>query len=257
MKLLLTPALFLLTACSVLAQSTAQDFYKDDCDGNSHHLFAELNAGYAVLIEFAMIPTCQPCISAGKKVENLKATVDAQHPGQVKWYIMEFSGQFTCSQLESWKSTHGISSTGFAGGNTEVDYYGGMGMPTFVLLGGADHAVLWKKLGNLSTSDTIALKTTLDAFFAASGTHEADAGINVQLSPNPASAALQLTVAPGPVTIDRIEIVDPAGTRLLTGQWPGAATMSVDVSSLPAGLYVISFLNDRRGQVGAQRFIKD
>ena len=68
---LLAP-LALLTASGLMAQTTALDFTLPDCDGVSHHLFDELDQGKVVILEFAMIPSCQPCISAGGVLQQIR-----------------------------------------------------------------------------------------------------------------------------------------------------------------------------------------
>jgi hypothetical protein len=41
-------------------------------------LFADLDAGNVVFIEFAMMPDCQTCIAAGKKMEIAKKNINAK-----------------------------------------------------------------------------------------------------------------------------------------------------------------------------------
>ena len=249
----------LLSFCATLAlaQTYAQDFTKLDCKGVSHHLFAELDSGYCVLIEFAMMHVCLPCINAGKKIEDLKLSVNAQYPGDMKWYLMEFSGQKTCAQIEGWKKTNDVSPVGFAGGNTEVDYYGGMGMPTLVLLGGSDHKVLWKKIGFV-TSDTAVIHAKINEFFATSGTHESTATVGFSLSPNPASDALTITLDDPQTDIVRVVAVfDAIGAKITSDTWASEISRTLDLTALSPGRYVVALLNKSGQTIGRQQFVKN
>jgi hypothetical protein len=59
MKTILIGLLFFCFVNSSISQ-TAADFTANDCNGTSHHLFAELNAGKVVVVAFVM--PCTDCI---------------------------------------------------------------------------------------------------------------------------------------------------------------------------------------------------
>jgi len=259
MKKTLTILLFVFTVTASFAQVTAQDFTKTDCDGLSHHLFAELDSGYCVFMEFAMMPSCQPCIIAGKKVEKMKLTVNAQHPGQMKWYLMEFSGSSNCASMTNWKNTNGITSTALPQGNTEVDYYGGMGMPTLVLLGGADHKVLWRKVGGFVSADTTVIKQKIDDFFAVSAAHEAAQSVKFAVSPNPAQDILTVSLEGqnNIKLIHSIMVYNAAGALITTQAWQPQDRNTVNVATQPKGLYVLTLHNEQGQTIGRQQFIKE
>ncbi|MBL7984152.1 MAG: hypothetical protein JNM91_04100, partial [Flavobacteriales bacterium] len=54
-------------ALSGVAQTTALDFTANDCDGMSHNLFTELEAGDVVIIELVMMG-CQPCVTSANSL---------------------------------------------------------------------------------------------------------------------------------------------------------------------------------------------
>lgn len=239
------------------AQTTAQDFTKTDCAGTSHHLFEELEQNKVVFIEFAMMPTCQSCIDAGKKIEKLKKGINATYPNKVNWYLMEWSGAKTCADMQSWAKTHTVSSTILPGGNTEVDYYGGMGMPTIVVLGGKDHKVLWKKVG-FTTSDTTKIKAAMTSFFTTVGTNDdAIQSVGVTISPNPANNLITLDVANNETTVKQIEVFNFIGERVLSQVWTEDKKQSFDIFTLPNGAYLIQLLDKNNNQVAAKRFVKE
>ncbi len=78
---------------------------------------------------------------------------------------MPFNNSSSCSSVQSWISTNKLTMyTGLDSGKQQVAHYGGFGMPTVVLVGGRDHKVLFSTLG-FSTSDTIVMRDSMDAFF--------------------------------------------------------------------------------------------
>lgn len=256
MKNLLAFFISSLFASIAVGQTTAQDFTKSDCNSVSHHLFTELDSGYCVLIEFAMLPSCGSCISAGKKLEVMKSGINAAYPAKVKWYVMDFSGAHSCGDIATWKATHKITSTSFQHGETEVDYYGGMGMPTVVLLGGSDHKVLWKKVG-FATSDTTAIKAKIKEFFQSSGTGEAIQSVGFSILPNPATDRILLQLEDARADVQQVEVFDATGNKVLSHDWKTGTENSVEVSGLAKGVYFIQLLNAAKGQVGAKRFLKN
>src|SRR5882672_9826350 len=131
------------------AQTTAMDWTKDDCNGSSHNCFTEMDSGNVLLCEYVM--TCGTCISAANYLEEIYQDYSVSNPGSVKFYAIDWNASFTCSSFQSWSS--GLSCSLFLNGYDEVNYYGGMGMPTIVVLGGADHHVYYSKLGYSHSAD--------------------------------------------------------------------------------------------------------
>ncbi|MCW3126221.1 MAG: hypothetical protein JWO03_1879, partial [Bacteroidetes bacterium] len=101
------------------AQTTAMDWTRNDCDSNiSHHLFAELDSGYVVQIDFDMIPTCPTCNAS---VHTLKPMLDDkrnQYPNRLKYYCVGYDDSYTCSQMLNWKSAQSVDAPVFTGGAT-------------------------------------------------------------------------------------------------------------------------------------------
>jgi hypothetical protein len=94
-----------------------------------------------------MIPNCQPCITAGKGLTSLVEPFKTSHPGKVKILQIAYSNSYTCEGMQSWKSANGFTHQILTLGNNEVEYYGGMGMPTIVVVGPKDRYVHYKKQG--------------------------------------------------------------------------------------------------------------
>src|SRR5262249_10014586 len=60
-------AWLLLQTTFTKAQTTAMDFYMDDCNGSMHHLYSELDPDNVIIMEFFM--TCSSCVTAGHQIE--------------------------------------------------------------------------------------------------------------------------------------------------------------------------------------------
>ena len=224
------------------AQSTALDFTANDCDGVEHTLFSELEAGNAVIIDLVMMG-CQPCVTASNGIIG-NVIPNTSDPSRVKFYSIGYTNSISCTQMNNWKNTNGFTHPVFAGMSAQTTYYGGMGMPTIVVLGGADHHVFYAELG-YSSGDDNALITALDGALAATGIDQVTAA-QVTIGPNPATDVL--TITGGNWT--RACVLDLQGREMLTSQ---LTSDKLDVSMLQAGAYVLR-LTDASGAVGIARF---
>ncbi len=156
------------------AQSVAMDFTQDDCLGYPHHLFEELDQNNVVIMEFFMT-NCSPCINAGNALTPVFNQLSLDYPGHVKWYHFAFNNSYTCATVQNWVDSNGFPSTPFTQGAAMVAYYGGFGMPTIVVVGGADHEVLFSEIG-FSSGDQNLVKAAVDNFFAGSPISVAEVG---------------------------------------------------------------------------------
>jgi hypothetical protein len=206
-------------------------------------------------MEFAMLPTCQPCIDAGKKIEIMKQSVGSAHPGKVEYFVFDFSGGHDCSVMYDWENSNGMHSTLIQHGETEVDYYGGMGMPTFVLVAGAEHTILWLNIG-FTPSDTTVIKDKINAFYAATGTNSALNSVNLSFSPNPVQTNLNITANDQGADIQQVHVFDLLGNEVLSQKWMNGAVNKLEVKNLVKGSYYLQLLNGENKLIGAKRFIK-
>jgi hypothetical protein len=246
----------LLSSGIALAQPTvAMDFNKNDCDAVNHHLFAELDAGLVVLMEFVMIPSCTPCIQAANKLQPIHNAFQASHPGRVKWYTIGYSNSYTCPQMQSWVSNNSLSPDAlFIQGSSEVNYYGGMGMPTIVVVGKSTHDVFFRKVG-FTASDTTNIKTAIEsALSTASIENSEEWQQNIRIYPNPAKDFVQI-IAGNAGTILEVEVVSLAGNVIKRLQAdPGKNELQIDLKGIPQGVYLVS-VTGTDGQVAVRRLM--
>lgn len=115
---------------------------------DSIDLFNVLDSGYVIIHEYIMV-NCRPCITAGKGLSNIVTGLKKQFPGRIKFFQTVYENETDCDTMVAWTQEHGfIPDATFINGDDEVTYYGGMGMPTIVVLGGGmRHKGYYKKQG--------------------------------------------------------------------------------------------------------------
>ncbi len=95
---------FFISALALLnAQTVAEDWTRTDCDGIEHHLYTELEAGYCVVMEFAMLPGCMPCITAAQNIEPVVDEFNATYDNRVKYYTFGYNDIYTCETIQAWR----------------------------------------------------------------------------------------------------------------------------------------------------------
>lgn len=181
-------------AISTYAQApqTATNFTLNDCDGIEHNLFTELEEGNVIVIEFEM--GCLPCVGGRKALAKIQNQFEATHPGKLRIYTMGYSANMKCATVQSWMLENSFFGPTFAG-NADVitGYNAEVGMPTIVVLGGADHKILyWRDA--FSNKDTVAIKAAISQILTSASVSDPLIEKNVRLYPNPSSSATTLTI---------------------------------------------------------------
>lgn len=239
----------------VKGQANAVDFTLDDCAGTSHHLFDELDVGKIIIMEFAMV-ACSPCIDAGNVLQDVLDAHEITHPGQVKWYTWGYMDSYTCAIMEEWATDNGFTpSATFNNGSDQVPYYGGMFMPTIVVLAGSDHQVLLVQHGYIpstyshvegaiSTALTIGIEEHQGAGFRVGYDQGA---ATLSLIPNGRSGHYEGTL--------RLTLMDVLGRTIQTRSVRMGEMITV--GPLPQGTYT-AYITDTNGvRRGVSRFVRD
>lgn len=245
-------SLSLLTAAGLTAQ-TAVDFTLNDCAGASHHLFDELDQGKIVILEFAMIPSCTPCIQAGGILQTVRNNFEATNPGRVKWYTWGGVDAYTCAQMSDWETSHSLVPDGtFIDGSAMATNYGGFSMPTIVALAGTDHNKIFEQHGfvtNLQGHITDAINAALTV----SVNEVPMSTISASLAPNPANDVVNLNVSMRSTMDLSITVYDNAGRVVKSlpkqAMTTGAHTLPIAVDELAIGPYLLGI----SGSFGSQR----
>lgn len=232
------------------AQTTAMDFNRKDCNGITHSLFGDLNSGKAVIIEYFMT-SCAPCPAAGQVLEAMKANLLTQYPGKIKSYSIAFNNTYSCSTVLNWVNTYSFTSVPMDSGATQVAYYGGMGMPTIVILGGGtSHSVLGSPYIGFVNSDTTTMANDIrNSLNTLAGIKENQSSISgVKLFPNPTQSEVKVEFvlkAGGNLKIDVIDITGKVVNNLSNEKVPaGNYSKLFNVQAIPEGNYIIKIATD-------------
>lgn len=248
--LLLLVLNFLFSASYTSAQTTAMDFVEEDCNGSSQNLYTDLDSGNVVILEFFMLD-CGPCVAAGQELEILKSVLLAEYPGKIKSYAIGSSDTYDCTSIMYWVNTSGFTSIPMDSGATHVDYYGGIGMPTIVVIGGGtSHTVLGSPYIGFSTNDTTTMALDIRAFL--NGTdpvhHQNIKSGSFNFFPNPSTGTLNLMFQIKEVTTIKVDLIDAMGREvmiLFDEVLSGGHTMKTfNTSRLENGNYIIRVSSD-------------
>ena len=248
MELMRTTATLLIAAgltTGAMAQTTGLDFTANDCAGVSHQLFTDLEAGNAVIIDLVMM-NCQPCVTASNAITD-NVIPNVSDPSRVKFYSIGYTNSITCTQMNTWRNTNAFTHEVFAGMSAQTTYYGGMGMPTIIVLGGGSaHTVYYNEMGYAAADDQDLVDAINDALAGATSVSETTLG-EVSIHPNPATDVLSISGSWSAVRVLDLSGREVLTTKLLNGK--------LDVAALLPGQYVL-VLSDVEGLSGTARFEK-
>lgn len=241
---ILCSLLIVVSINSASAQTVAQNFTSTSCAGPSYELFDHLDQEKVVIIEFFML-NCNSCITAGNKLNPLFNALSQQYPGRVEFWQMAFNNTYTCASLTSWQSSHGYNSVMFDSGAAQVAYYGGFGMPTVAVVAGSTHQVLFKRVG-FQNNDTTLIGTAARGFLnTITGIQNVNGSAKINLYPNPAQTEVNVQVMSEQKNVSFI-VTDLTGKRLQldTPVSSGENAYKLNISDLPAGVYVLQMISD-------------
>lgn len=234
------------------SQTIAMDFNQADCSGTNHNLFSDLDNGQVVVITYIELG-CSSCIVATTGIKGLLPPFEITNPGRVELFSFGYSDTYTCAQMLSWKSSNGYTHPVFSLGAAQTNYYGGMGMPTVVILGGPDHTVLYKALGYTS-SDKPAIKAAITAGLALStGITEGIQEKGIHVYPTLCDDHINLSFNK-PFSADVI-IYDMLGKVVLKKDNVNTEILNLNTTSLTKGVYALK-VNSQGVTISTIRIVK-
>jgi hypothetical protein len=82
------------------------------------------------------------------------------HPGRIKYFQTVFEDETDAATMKKWVKENGFTPDAvFIKGAKEVEFYGGMGMPTILVLGGGKrHKGYYKRLGYSPRDNGVIIK---------------------------------------------------------------------------------------------------
>jgi hypothetical protein len=232
----------LLISAMVGMAQTATDFTANDCVGNSHHLFAELDAGKIIVISFVM--PCGSCIAPTLAADAAVQSYASSNPGQVLFYVAHYTGSGnSCSTITGWESTNSITqdATFYTAAFVRSQYSSVSTMNRIVVLGGMNHAIYYNA-GSGVTQTTV--QNAISAALATTGVAENNfTNSDLSVSPNPVAgdAKVNYTLSKSmDVSIDVINILgENVKTIKLERQTIGKQEAQIDLEPLNNGVYFI------------------
>lgn len=232
------------TAETTVAQTTGMDFNRKDCDGINQHLFADLNAGNVVILEFFM-NNCSSCITAASKINPMKSNILSQYPGKVKSYSIGYTNSYSKALVKTWANTNSVGSIPMDSGSAQVAYYGGFGMPTIVILGGTNHALLGSPYIGFSTSDTTMMATDIRNYLNGATAIKENNSLISELSvyPNPANTEAKVSFNLKNNSHLIMELIDITGKVVVKlvdeNVQSGVVTKTINTSNIATGNYTL------------------
>lgn len=223
---------------------TAMQFAGLDCNGNSVDLFADLDAGKAVVLFFYM-PNCGACPPPAQKIQAMANDINLEHPDFVKGYAFPFNNTTDCAASNNWATTSSVDHfyTVMDSGATMVAYYGGFGMPTAVIVGGLDHRTMFFTM-SFSTSDTAIMADSIRALYGElNDISFLPPGVSAfDIYPNPAAALISIDLDLKELANLYIDIADINGKQIaiiMNELQRGIVRKQFLTDALPNGNYLI------------------
>ncbi|CAN5618224.1 hypothetical protein BH11BAC1_BH11BAC1_20110 [soil metagenome] len=237
-------SIVLMLSMTISQAQTAMQFTGLDCNGTSVDLFADLDAGKAVVLFFYM-PNCGACPPPAQRIQIMANNINADHPDMVKGYAFPFNNTTTCAGSITWASTSSVDHfmTPMDSGAAMVAYYGGFGMPTVVLVGGLDHRVMFSTL-SFSTSDTTIMRDSINALYSqlnnVNNLPFAVSSFNV--FPNPAAESTSISIDLKEPSDLFVEVTDITGKQIMlitNERLSGHVRRQFDTKALANGNYLV------------------
>jgi hypothetical protein len=236
-----------LISFSFSASSFAQamDFQANDCNGNPQHLFADLDAGQAVVL-FYYMPSCGTCPPPAQEIQAMATKINQNCPGMVKGYAYSYQNSTTCAYTAGWVTSNNLPLYAPMDGNgaEQVAYYGGFGMPTVVLVGGTNHAILWSTQ-NFVTADTTTMRDLILNMNCVAGINDIKTNQNsIDVYPNPSNDVLTLNFTNKNTSDFSYSIQDLLGKTVFVSNIEtlekGIVERTLNTASLANGNYLLN-----------------
>ncbi|NUM31563.1 MAG: T9SS type A sorting domain-containing protein [Bacteroidetes bacterium] len=131
--------------CNFSFSQFATNFVCNDCDGNKHNLFNELDSGYIIVLDWVM--PCGSCIDPSKTVYNIIQSYSDSFPDKIRMYVCDDRADTDCQSIVSWTNNYGMIKTKkFSDTSIIMEDYGLPGMPKVVIIGNKSHYVYFNEV---------------------------------------------------------------------------------------------------------------
>lgn len=247
-KLILFITFIIAGGAFLFAQSVAVDFTANDCNGTSHSLQAELNAGKVIVV--SMVHPCGSCVTPSINANNIVKNYATSNPGKVLFYIID--GNNNCTSLATWKSTYGLGSvTSFSNSSVYNSSYYSPAMPTIMVISGANRAISGRQDNGLNTTN---LTNAINAALVTSGiSEEQKSNFQMSVYPNPATDKLSVNYFLNQTLDVRIDLYNMLGAKVSTvvseKQTAGKHETEYNFEQLSNGVYFLKLYAGDASQI--------
>lgn len=237
-----------LTSQFTFAQA-APDFTANDCSGNSHHLYADLNAGKVVVLVWVM--PCGSCVGPALTAYNVAQSFSNPN---VVYYLIDDAANTSCTSLSSWANNSGIGANRFTFSTTSIteSNYGGVGMPHVAVVGTSNHTYFFNAL-NTAAGNATSIQSAITTALATVGIEETNkADFKLTAFPSPANQELKLTYSLLSTADVKLDLLTEKGEILKTfnlgKQEFGEHNFNFDLSQFASGNYLIRLNSNKQNQ---------
>ncbi|MEJ6583610.1 MAG: T9SS type A sorting domain-containing protein [Crocinitomicaceae bacterium] len=199
MKIILSIATALFLGHTSTAQTYAVNTTPIDCQGASHNIFSNLDAGKIIVIGWTM--PCSSCAPSLLNAHNAVLNFAISNPGLVEFWLADDYANTNCASVESWGTTNGMNnSTFFSTTQLDMRDYGSEGMPKVVVIGCSSHKVYFNTINPVTESD---VTTAINSAFSDMTAGCQVAGINelsenklgLSCYPNPTNSIINISLS--------------------------------------------------------------
>lgn len=241
--------LFLFVLISNLTFSQfATNFNCNDCSGNKHNLFNELDSGYIIVLDWVM--PCVSCIGPSKTAYNIIQSYSDSFPEKIRMYMCDDLADTYCPSLVSWTDNNGMpKAIKFSDNSIKMEDYGLPGMPKIVILGNKSHFVYFNEVdfeaGNITNlknalNDALAGKAALnkiekqnEQIFLSRNFSEKKYYLNLNLS-NPETYNMKIYDLSGKVVSEKFLNIENKNTKI-----------DLEIEDLTIGMYNVTVYNEK------------
>lgn len=221
---------------------TAVNFIGTDCAGNSHDLFAELDAGKVIVVSWVM--PCSSCLGPSLTAYNIVQSYASSNPGQVLMYVVDDYANTSCTSLASWVNNNNMpNTTKFVDAAFSMTDYGTAGMPKIIVLGGGTAHTVFFNQNNTAAGDATGIQNAIDAALATGINDGATIFSAVNVFPNPAGEDASVSISLANAADVQVDIIDQLGRDVMTvfsgPMLAGDNKTTFSVATLPDGVYFL------------------
>lgn len=228
---------------------TAVNFNCNDCASTPHDLFAELDAGKVIVLCWTM--PCGACTGPALTTHNVVQSYQSSNPNTVYMYLCDDYANTSCSSLNSWKNTNGLTNAiTFSNASINMLDYGSTGMPKIVVIGGTNHTVYYNVNNTVNATN---LQNAINSALNATGINAPNSTISsLNISPNPVVNNAEIKFSLAASTQMDVELYNLQGQKLeniFSGKLSsGENRLNMNLAGYAEGMYLVKFSEGDKNQ---------